>query len=133
MGRRVFALMAVAAVLGAGCAKQMADPVTPRGAESVDPPVSPSLPTEWVAVFVVDDVQNLQDETQELMRTSAEHIAIAPIACWIGLSEALGNPQGESPYVAAVVASSQEELRSVVQAVGRETLFEGELPAMCTD
>jgi hypothetical protein len=56
-----------------------------------------------------------------------------PSGCWVGLPEKLGNPEGDSVYVAAVVAESREELEQVVEKVGREPLLEGEFPAVCVD
>jgi hypothetical protein len=98
-------------------------------ATDVEPTVE--LPEEWVAVFRVADVRDLQEETQELLRLVPRNIAISPIGCWVGLLERLGNPQGESLYVSAVVAGSRKELGRVVGRVGREPILQGEFPGMC--
>jgi hypothetical protein len=106
---------------------------TPTGVTSTDPEPTIDLIREWVAVFRVADAQDLQKETEEFLRLVPHNIAIAPIGCWVGLPEKLGNPEGDSVYVAAVVAESREELEQVVEKVGREPLLEGEFPAVCVD
>jgi hypothetical protein len=98
---------------------------------ATDPEPTIDLSREWVAVFRFAEVDRLDAETQELLRLVPKHIAISPIGCWVGLVEKLGNPQGESLYVAAVVARSREELEKVIKRVGREPILEGEFPAMC--
>lgn len=98
---------------------------------SAEPTIEPIL--EWVAVFRVAEVQELNDEAQELFRLVPQNVAVAPVGCWVGLPEKLGNPSGESPYVSAVVAESREELDRVVEKVGRDPILRGEFPAMCVD
>lgn len=98
-----------------------------------DPEPTFQLPRDWVAVFRVAEVEHLDDETQEFMRLVPHNIAIAPIGCWVGVPERLGNPEGDSVYVAAVVADSREELEEVIEKVGREPILVGEFPAMCVD
>lgn len=116
---------------------------TPRRQVSVTPtPTEPmatapeptiELLREWVAVFRVADARDLQQETDEFLRLVPKNIAIAPIGCWVGLPERLGNPKGESVYVAAVVAESRQELDRVVEKIGRDPILLGEFPAMCVD
>ncbi|HEV2906538.1 MAG TPA: hypothetical protein VGZ50_04405, partial [Actinomycetota bacterium] len=67
------------------------------------------------------------------LRLVPRNIAISPINCWVGLPEKLGDPQGESLYVAAVWAASREELEGAVEKLGREPILVGEFPAMCVD
>jgi hypothetical protein len=109
-----------------------ATPTTVVGSEP-EPTPTVELIREWVAVFRVADARDLQKETDELLRLVPHNIAIAPIGCWVGVPEKLGNPEGDSVYVAAVVAESREELQRVVEKVGREPILVGEFPAMCVD
>jgi hypothetical protein len=106
---------------------------TPTDAIAKEPEPTVDLVREWVAVFRVAEAQDLQAETQELFRLVPKNIAIAPMGCWVGLPEKLGNPKGESVYVSAVVAESRQELDRVVEKVGREPILLGEFPAMCVD
>lgn len=103
---------------------------TPTDLVATDPEPTVELLREWVAVFRVAEVEELEDETQELLRLVPKNIAIAPIICWVGLREKLSNAKG---YVSAVVAESREELDRVVEKVGREPILEGEFPTMCVD
>lgn len=107
-------------------APTLTDPATTQPDPTVD------HPREWVAVFRVAELEQLEEETQELLRLVPRNIAISPIGCWVGLREKLGNPSGESVYVSAVVAESREELELVVQKVGREPMLTGQFPLMCT-
>jgi hypothetical protein len=109
----------------------VAPTATDVAATVVEPTVE--LPQEWVAVFRVADVDALHKETQELLRLVPRNIAVAPIGCWVGLMEELGNPVGESVYVSAVVADTRRELERVVDKVGRQPILVGEFPAMCVD
>lgn len=111
--------------------RQVSAASTPTDLIATDPEPTVELLREWVAVFGVAEAQDLQAETQELLRLVPRNIAISPIGCWIGLVEKLGNPQGESLYVSAVVAESRKELERVVGKVGREPILQGEFPAMC--
>jgi hypothetical protein len=104
-----------------------------RSPRPTDPVPSVELPREWVAVFRVAEVDQLDEETQEFLRLVPRNIAISPIHCWVGLPEKLGDPQGESLYVAAVWAASREELEGAVEKLGREPILVGEFPAMCVD
>jgi hypothetical protein len=79
----------------------------------------------------VAEVDELDEETQEFMRLVPENIAISPVGCWVGLPEELGNPQGDNPYAAAIVAESREELDGAIQMLDREPVLVGEFPAMC--
>ena len=96
-----------------------------------DPEAAVGLLREWVAVFRVAEVDQLDEETQKFMRLVPHNIAISPIGCWVGLPERLGNPQGESLYVAALWAESRKELERAVEKVGRKPILMGEFPAMC--
>jgi len=100
----------------------------PTDVSPTNPEPTIELIREWVAVFRVAQADKLEEETQELLRLVPKNIAIAPIVCWVGLREKLGNAQG---YVAAVVAESREELEAAVEKVGREPILVGEFPAMC--
>lgn len=104
---------------------------TPTDPIATDPEATVGLLREWVAVFRVAEVEELDEETQELFRLVPRNIAISPIFCWVGLPEKLGNPEGESVYVSAVVAESRQALDRVVEKVGREPILLGEFPAMC--
>lgn len=104
---------------------------TPTDLIATDPEPTVELLREWVAVFRVAEAQELNEETQELLRLVPRNIAISPIGCWVGLPERLGNPKGESLYVSAVVAESRKDLGRVVGKVGREPILQGEFPAMC--
>jgi hypothetical protein len=113
--------------------RQVSAAPTPTDLIATDPEPTVELLREWVAVFRVAEARDpdLQDETQELLRLVPMNIAISPVGCWVGLLERLGNPQGESLYVSAVVAESRQELGRVVGKVGREPILQGEFPAMC--
>lgn len=106
---------------------------TPTDVIEEEPEPTVDLVQEWVAVFRVAEAQDLQAETQELFRLVPKNIAVAPMGCWVGLPEKLGNPQGESLYVSAVVAESRQELDRVVEKAGREPILLGEFAAMCVD
>lgn len=110
-------------------------PATPTTVVPSEPEPTPTVEPipEWVAVFRVADARDLKKETDEFLRLVPDNIAIAPIGCWVGLPEELGNTQGDSVYVAAVVAESRGELKGVVEKVGREPILVGEFPAMCVD
>lgn len=101
--------------------------------DAVPPPSESTveLQREWVAVFRVADAQDLEKETEEFLRVVPQNIAIAPIGCWVGLPDKLGNPEGDSVYVAAVVAESRPKLDEAVDKIGREPILEGEFPLMC--
>ncbi len=92
-----------------------------------------ALPREWIAVFRVAPAEDLEGETQELLRLVPENVAIAPIPCWVGLGERLSHPRGERLYVSAAVAESRRELERVVDKVGRAPILEGMFPTMCID
>lgn len=104
---------------------------TPKSSAPTDPESTVERPREWVAVFRVAEVDELDEETKEFMRLVPDNIAISPVGCWVGLAAELGNPQGENPYAAALVAESREELEAAVEKVGREPILVGEFPAMC--
>jgi hypothetical protein len=89
--------------------------------------------TEWIAVFdVARSPDQLDPSTEELLETAgSEHIAVSPISCWEGLPEKLHS--GVDAYVAAVYGPGEEELDEVIEAVGREPIFRGELAAYCID
>jgi hypothetical protein len=110
---------------------------TPTGAAASEghsiPDPADGAPSEWIAVFRAAPPEDLEGETEELLRLSPENIAIAPVACWVGLREKLGLAGGEAPYVSAVVAESRPELERLVQSVGREPILTGRFPAMCAD
>jgi hypothetical protein len=95
-----------------------------------EPEPSLELPREWVAVFRVAEAQQLNEETQELLRLVPHNIAIAPVICWVGLRERLDNATG---YVSAVVADSRNQLDRVVRKVGRQPILVGEFPSMCIE
>lgn len=113
--------------------RQVSAAPTPTDLIATDPEPTVELLREWVAVFRVAASEDLRPETDEFLRLVPKNIAIAPIGCWVGLQGKLGNPQGESVYVAAVVAESRQELDRVVEKIGREPLLLGEFPAMCVD
>jgi hypothetical protein len=136
---------AVVALLIGACAsgnrtsrRQSATPaLTPTTPVPTDPTTAVPEPTvehprEWVAVFRVAEVADLDADTEELLRLVPKNIAISPIGCWVGVRERLGNPTGESLYVSAVVADSREELDRVVRKVRREPILRGEFAVMCT-
>lgn len=111
--------------------RQVSAAPTPTDLVATDPEPTVGSLREWVAVYRVAEAQDLQAEIQELLRLVPRNIAISPIGCWVGLAEKLGNPQGESLYVSAVVAESRKELSRVVGKVGREPILQGEFPTMC--
>jgi hypothetical protein len=89
--------------------------------------------TEWIAVFDVGGhPEELDPSTEELLETAGmDHIAVGQASCWKGLPRKLG--VGLDAVVAAVHARSEEELDTVVSAVGRQPVFLGELAAFCID
>lgn len=89
--------------------------------------------TEWIAVFdVARDPDQLDPSTEELLQTAGrDHIAVSPISCWEGLPEELNS--GVDAYVAAVYGPGKAQLDEVIEAVGREPIFRGELVAYCID
>jgi hypothetical protein len=113
--------------------RQVSAAPTPTDLIATDPEPIVDLLQEWVAVFRVAASEDLRPETDEFLRLVPKNIAIAPIGCWVGLRERLGNPKGESVYVAAVVAESRQELDRVVERIGREPILLGKFPAMCVD
>lgn len=107
-------------------------PQTSTSVAPADPEPTVQVRREWVAVFRVAEVDQLDEVTQELMRLVPNNVAISPISCWVGLPERLGRPQGENfPYVAALWAESRQELERAVEKVGRKPILLGEFPAMC--
>lgn len=136
--------MTVAMLLTAACGSGDRAPrgfatatATPTGQATASPtPTEPEpsveLPREWVAVFRVAELDQLDEETEEFMRLVPDNIAISPISCWVGLPERLGRPQEENlPYVAALWAESRKALERAVEKVGRKPILIGEFPAMC--
>lgn len=88
---------------------------------------------EWIAVFdVARRPEGLDPSTEELLETAGmDHIAVGQASCWKSLPRKLG--VGLNAFVAAVYGPSEEELDEVIEAVGREPIFRGELPAYCID
>lgn len=89
--------------------------------------------TEWIAVFdVARRAEGLDPSTEELLETAGmDHIAVGQATCWKGLPRRLG--VGINAVVAAVYGPGKGQLDAVIEAVGREPIFRGELAAYCID
>ena len=124
---RIAMLLAAGLLLLAGCGERdrpEAGPSPTRTFEDVTT-VSPGT-VEWLAVFeTAEDVNALEDVQDQILDEAAEHVAVGPAGCWEEVPEQLGIE--EDHYVAGVVAASPEELRDVVDQVGREPIFEGQV------
>jgi hypothetical protein len=124
---RIAMLLAAGLLLLAGCGegdRPEAGPSPTTTFEDVTT-VSPGT-AEWLAVFeTAEDVNDLEDIQDEILDEAAEHVAVAAAGCWDEVPEQLGIE--EDHYVAGVVAASPEELRDVVDDVGRDPIFEGKV------
>jgi hypothetical protein len=89
--------------------------------------------TEWIAVFdAAKRSEGLDPSTEELLETAGmDHIAVGQASCWKGLPRRLG--VGLNAVVAAVYGPGKAQLDEVIEAVGREPIFRGELVAYCID
>jgi hypothetical protein len=87
---------------------------------------------QWVAVFdTAAHPDDLDPSTEELLDAAREHIAVQPVQCWEGLAEDLDVEAGL--YAAAVIAPREDDLRVVVEDVGREPVGTGRYRAFCID
>ena len=130
----------IAAVLAGGAC---GEPATegPRGEGSPTPAETPAgtpetaLPTpvrQWVGVFdTAGHPDGLDPSTAELLDSAGGNIAVQPIQCWDGLAADLEVDPGV--YAAAVITTSEDDLATVVEAVGRGPIGTGEYRAFCLD
>lgn len=111
------------------------------GAGEVEEPedeISEGLPpaggpvSEFVAVFdTARDPDDLDPSDQELLEIAPDNVAVSPASCWKGLPQGLGVSRNH--YVAAVVATTGNELDFVIEQVDRVPIFYGQLKARCVD
>ncbi|MGH2692943.1 MAG: hypothetical protein ACRDHM_10650 [Actinomycetota bacterium] len=88
--------------------------------------------SEFVAVFEsAPNPNDLEQIQQELLDEAPRNIAVAPASCWKGLPPSLG--VSRNTYVAAVVATTGNELDFVIERVDRVPIFYGQLTARCVD
>jgi hypothetical protein len=131
--KRAIALTALMVLAGSACGEDQgpqAGPTTSPTLEDVTETSPGSL--EWLAVFeTAEDSTELQDIQDEIISASPENVAVAPAGCWEEVPEELDLE--EDDYVAGVVASSPEDLRRAVDAVGREPVFEGQVTLIACD
>jgi hypothetical protein len=121
-------MMLTAAACGQGPSRA---PATEASPATVETPVETSV-LQWVAVFdTASHPDDLDPSTDELLGAAGGHIAIQPVQCWDGLAADLDVAAGA--YAAAVIATSEDELESVVEEVGREPIGTGEYEGFCLD
>ena len=96
--------------------------------EGVLPPGGPA--TEWIAVFETSrDVNDLDRIQRRLRETAPGNFVVSPATCWKGLAGQLGVPR--TAYVAGVIAITSNELDFVIEQVGLQASFYGQLRSRC--
>lgn len=110
----------------AGLARPLGDELADgRGADRVG-----------AAFHTATDLDELDDDTDALMKVAPRSLIVGPVGCHEGLAEALGVSEVET-YFSGVVAGTQEALDRAVARAARHPLFRdgpefaGELVVLC--
>jgi hypothetical protein len=85
----------------------------------------------WLAVFeTAVDPNDLEDIQGELLQSVGLAIVVSPATCF---AEGLSADVPGDHYVAGVEAETEEELSELVDTVGRDPIFTGEVVDVCIE
>ena len=127
-GARSAVALAITATLTAACGGA-SPPQTDRSPSSPGEPSSPGRATTWLAIVAAEaDVRDLNDETADLRDGLGHALIVSPVDCLEGLPLRAGDG-----YVLGAIGTTEQQVRSLVEEVGRTPISVVPVTVICTD
>ena len=121
--RRAFATVALASLLGVGCADGGGEPS--RATEV------PGSFVSWIAILAVaPDSNDFEETSRRVLELAGTSIRIAPSTCFQDLPEGVAPPGN---YILAVAAPDREGVVAIAERTNIEPTFVGEVREICVD